>query len=106
MPAIRTNAADAAKMLAITNATLFGPIPITGWLTGEFDGLSIKLTKDLPGGDGGGPYLSIQPGGEYEGRASGGGAYESFKKQGSDLVCTYHHDGEEIVHVVPFKELS
>jgi hypothetical protein len=96
----------ASPTIAVTNATLFGAFPITGWLSGEMDGNSVKLTKDLPGGDGGGPYLSIQPGGEYEGRPSGGGAYESFSKQGSDLVCHYNHDGVEIVHVVPFKELS
>jgi hypothetical protein len=92
-------------MIAITNATLFGAFPITGWLTGELDGSSVKLTKPLPGGETGGHYLSIQPGGEYEGRASGGGAYETFAKQGADLVCHYTHDGVEYVHVVPFKEL-
>jgi hypothetical protein len=89
-------------MIAITNATLFGPTPITGWLTGEYDGISVKLTTPLEGG----PYLSIQPDSAYAGRASGGGAYESFSKQGSDLVCTYQHDGATVVHVIPFKELS
>jgi hypothetical protein len=89
-------------MIAVTNATLFGPLPITGWLTGEFDGISVKLTEPLEGG----PYLSVQPDGSYQGRTSGGGAYESFTKQGSDLVCHYQQDGLDVVHVVPFKELA
>jgi hypothetical protein len=87
--------------IALTNATLFGPNRIDGWLTGDFDGLSVTLDDELDGG----PYLSIQPDATYEGRASGGGAYESFTKQGSDLVCTYEHDGVTRVHVVPFKDL-
>jgi len=88
-------------MIAITNATLFGTTPITGWLTGEIEGNSVKLTEPLEGG----PYLSIQPDGSYQGRASGGGAYEAHSKQGSDLVYHYNHEGTEYVHVVPFKEL-
>jgi hypothetical protein len=87
--------------IAYTNATLFGPIQISGWLTGDFDGVSIKMDEELEGG----PYLSIQPDGSYQGRPSGGGAYESFKRQGSDLVCSYLLDGKTIVHVVPVKEL-
>jgi hypothetical protein len=94
-----------ASMIALTNATLFGPIPITGWLTGDLEGDAVKLRFPLPGGDGGGRYLSIQPGAEYEGRTTPGGAYETFSKQGSDLVCHYIHEGVEYVHVVPFKEL-
>ena len=88
-------------MIAITNATLFGPTPITGWLTGELDGVSVKLSPPLAGG----PYLSIQPDSTYQGREAGGGVYESFTKQGSDLVCSYTHEGVTAVHVVPFKEL-
>ena len=89
-------------MIAVANATIFGPNPISGWLTGEFDGVSVKLEEELEGG----PYLSIQPDGTYQGRQSGGGAYESFVKRGGDLVCHYHHEGTHYVHVVPFKELS
>ena len=87
--------------IALTNATLFGPTPIDGWITGDYDGLSVHLDEELDGG----PYLSIQPDSTYAGRTSGGGAYESFAKQGSDLICTYTHDGVTCVHVVPFKEL-
>ena len=83
---------DAANMIAITNATLFGPTPITGWLVGDFDG-DLGQAHECRS-TGGGPYLSIQPDGTYQGRPSGGGAYESFTKQGSDLVCPTSHDGE------------
>jgi len=93
-------------MIALTNAPVFGTIPITGWLTGDIDGNSVKLTVPLDGPDGLQPYLSIQPDGTYEGRASGGGAYESFTKRGSDLVFHYQIDGRDVVHVVPFKDLS
>jgi len=87
--------------IALTDATLFGPIQIMSWITGDFDGISVKLDKPLEGG----PYLSIQPDSTYQGRESGGGAYESFKRQGSDLVCSYVHDGTTFVHVIPVKEL-
>ena len=90
-----------SAMIAITNATLFGPFPITGWLTADLEGNAVKLAKPLEGG----PYLSIQPGAQYEGRPSGGGVYETFTKSGSDLICSYTHEGAEYVHVVPFKEL-
>ena len=87
--------------IAITNATLFGPLPITDWLTADYDGTGVKLTKPLEGG----AYLSIPPGSAYEGKPGVGGEYESFRQQGSDLVCAYTHDGVDYVHVVPFKEL-
>lgn len=87
--------------IALTNQTLFGTRAITGWLTGEYDGTGVKLDVAIEGG----AYLSIQPDGSYQGRAGVGGGYEMFKKQGSDLVCAYNHDGTMYVHVVPFKEL-
>jgi hypothetical protein len=88
--------------IALANQTIFGTRPITGWLVGDFESDSVKLTPPLAEGK---PYLSIQPDGTYEGRSAVGGGYETFKKRGSDLVCNYTHDGAEYVHVVPFKEL-
>ena len=87
--------------IILTNQTLFGTRAITGWLVGTFENDSVKLDKPLEGG----AFLSIQPDGTYEGRAAVGGGYEIFKKRGSDLVCYYNHDGQDCVHVVPFKEL-
>lgn len=102
----------ATAMLAIANAPIFHPTrQITGWLTGELEGAAVKLTVPLPIPGTTppelGPYLSIQPDGSYEGRKSGGGGYEKFDKQGSDLVCHYvDPQGKERVHVVPFKDLT
>ena len=90
-------------MIAISNQVIFGTRQPTGWLTGEYDGTSVKLDVPLEEGK---PYLSIQPDGKYEGRESGGGAYESFTKIGSDLVCRYRFEGVEVVHVCPFKDFG
>lgn len=98
------------SMIAIANAPIFSNRVITGWLTGEFDGTAVKLSKPLPGQDGkltsGGPYLSIQPDGSYQGRPSPGGGYEQMPRSGSDVVCSYQHEGVQYVHVVPYKELN